>query len=82
MIKFWKEEIEKIIEEIKAKSESDSVIIATSNKIALRELEALFTETDIEIMELSEHLVGREHNDKCYIIPKIKKQIEVIYEGK
>ena len=75
-----KEELEKIIEEVKAKSESDSVIIFTSNKVAIRKLEDLFPDrTDIEIREVSEHLTGTENNDKCYIMPNFNP-ITIKYE--
>ena len=86
MININKEKLEKIIEEIKAKSESDSVIIIASNRAVIKELEALFSNrADIEIREVSEHLTSTENNDKCYIIPKInpikiKHEVHNYYE--
>ena len=74
-----KEELEKIFKEIRSKTESDSVIISTSNKAVIRKLEIMFANRpDVEIIELSDHLVGRENNDVCYILPE-NKQIKIIY---
>lgn len=65
-----KEELEKLIKEIRSKTESDSVIISTSNKVVIRELKVLFANRpDVEIIELSDHLIGRENNNICYILP-------------
>ena len=78
-----KEELEKIIEEIKAKTESDSVIIVSSNKAAIKKLEDLLSDRtdDVEIIELSDHLTGTENNDKCYIIPRFELEpIKIKYE--
>ena len=75
-----KEELEKLFKEIRSKTQSDSVIISTSNKAIIRELEIMFANrTDVEIIELSDYLVGRENNDVCYILPG-NKQIKIKYE--
>ena len=75
-----KEELEKIFKEIRSKTESDSVIISTSNKAIIKELEIMFANrTDVEIIELSDYLVGRENNDVCYILPR-NKQIKIKHE--
>lgn len=75
-----REELEKLFKEIRSKTESDSVIISTSNKAVIRKLEAMFANRpDVEVIELSDHLVGRENNNVCYILPG-NKQIKIKYE--
>ena len=75
-----KEELEKIFKEIRSKTESDSVMLFSSNRAVVRKLEIMFADrTDVDIMEITDHLTDRENNNVCYILPRYKP-IKIKYE--